>query len=70
MKPAPEPVIGVKGCVNTQDGESLCHRFKAYGVVEGACGMCVVGLVPCIGTLTYEGVVGSGSSEQLSEYRL
>ena len=31
--------------MNTQDGESLCHRFKAYGVVEGACGVCVVGLL-------------------------
>ena len=45
MKPAPGPAIGVKGCVNAQDGESLCCRFKAYGVVEGTCGVCVVGLL-------------------------
>ena len=45
MKPAPGPAIGVKGYVNTQDGEGVCHRFKAYGVVEGTCGTCAVGLV-------------------------
>ena len=45
MKHAPGPAIGVKGYVNTQDGESLCHRFKAYGVVEGTCGGGVVGLL-------------------------
>ena len=44
MKPAPGPAIGVKGCVNTQEGGDVYHCFKAYGVVEGTCGTCAVGL--------------------------
>ena len=36
---------GVKGCVNTHDGVGCSNSFKAYGVVEGTCGVCVVGLV-------------------------
>ena len=43
--PALSVKIGVEGCVNTHWCVGCINSFKAYGVVEGTCGMYVVGLV-------------------------
>ena len=74
MKPARGPAIGVKGCVNTQEGGDVYHCFKAYEVVEGTCGTCAVGLVCLLCLCSHHtntsdgvniGVNSMGSSDKL-----